>query len=181
MVEIGAFHTIGSLISMLLSSIGYDDDERKRKQRVNNIIKGRTGSAVADVVSPIPSQLVDALWLKGVNKAYQLVTKEEEKIFFDLDTTPAEFMDVTGQLGITAEKMQELGEMYNLAYGDGEFTDKWGNKKKISKDAQEELKLMLLPFTMYNLGFMPAEMGTVGRYKLKAAKQTGKTKKQRSN
>jgi hypothetical protein len=34
---------------------------------------------------------------------------------------------------------------------------------------------------MYNFGFMPAEMGTVGRYKLKAAKQTGKTKKQRSN
>ena len=181
MAEIGVFHTVGSIISMALSSIGYDDDERKRKQRVNNIIKGRKGNALADLLSPIPSQLVDAQVLRGVNKAYQLVTKEEEKIFFDAETTPAEIMDVTGQIGITYEKMAELVEMYNLTYGDGEFTDKWGNKKKISKDAQEELKIMLFPFTMYNLGIFPVEFGTVSRYKLKAAKQTGKTKKQRSN
>ena len=33
---------------------------------------------------------------------------------------------------------------------------------------------------MYNLGVFPAEFGTVGRYKLKSAMETGKTKKQRS-
>ena len=32
---------------------------------------------------------------------------------------------------------------------------------------------------MYNFGFMPAEMGSVGRYKLNQAKRSGKTRKQR--
>lgn len=179
-VEIGAFHTIGALISMFLSKIGYDDDERKRKQRVNNIIKGRKGSAVADLLSPIPSNLVDGQVLRLVNNAYGLVTKEEEKIFFDAETSTFDIYDVAGQLGITLEKGGELQQMFNLAYGDGEFTDKWGNKKKISKDSQEELRLQVIPFFMYNLGVFPAEFGTVGRYKLKSAMETGKTKKQRS-
>ena len=180
MIEVGAFHTIGAVISMGLSKIGYDDDERKRKQRVNNIIKGRKGSAVADFLSPIPSNLVDGQVLRAVNKAYELVTKEEEKIFFDAETSTFDIYDVAGQLGITLEKGGELQQMFNLAYGDGEFTDKWGNKRKISKDSQEELRLQVIPFFMYNLGVFPAEFGTVGRYKLKSAMETGKTKKQRS-
>ena len=178
--EITMFHTMGYYISAILSSFGYDDDEEKRKRRLENYAKGRKGSALADVISPFPQQLVDGLAIKQVNKVYKFMTDKEEKLFFDIDDNKLEYADFAGQVGITLEKISELTQMYTLAYGNREFTDSYGNLKTITKEASEELRIYLLPLTLYNFGLMPAEIGTVGRYKLKQAMKSGKTKKQRN-
>ena len=178
--EISIFHTMGYYISAILSSIGYDDDEEKRKKRLENLTKGRKGSAIADVISPFPQQLVDGFVIKQINNAYKLMTDKEEKLFFDIDDNKFELMDVAGQFGITLEKAGELIEMYNLVYGNREFTDSYGNKKIITEEASEDLKIYLIPIAMYNAGLMPAEIGTLGRYALKQAKSSGKTVKKKN-
>lgn len=178
--EITMFHSMSYYISYLLTSFGYDDDEEKRKRRLENLAKGRKGSALADVISPFPQQFVDGFAIKQVNSVYKFMTDKEEKLFFDIDDNKLEYKDFAGQVGITFEKARELTQMYTLAYGNREFTDSYGNLKTITKEASEELRIYLLPLTMYNFGLMPAEMGTVGRYKLNQAKKSGKTKKQRN-
>ena len=123
---------------------------------------------------------MDGFAIKQVNSVYKFMTDKEEKLFFDIDDNKLEYKDFAGQVGITFEKARELTQMYTLAYGNREFTDSYGNLKTITKEASEELRIYLLPLTMYNFGLMPAEMGTVGRYKLNQAKKSGKTKKQRN-
>ena len=102
------------------------------------------------------------------------------KLFFDIDDNKFELADVAGQFGITLEKGRELIEMYKLAYGNREFTDSYGNKKRITEEASENLRIYLLPLTMYNIGLMPAEIGTLGRYALKQSKSSGKTVKKKN-
>ena len=70
----------------------------------------------------------------------------------------------------------EIIEIAELAFGDGVFTDRFGNKRKISKESQERLKTSVIPSLLYNLGLLPAELGTLTRYQLREAK-TKNTKK----
>ena len=51
---------------------------------------------------------------------------------------------MTGQFGIAFKRADELIDMGMLAFGDGVFTDRFGNKRKISKESQEKLKPLLI-------------------------------------
>ena len=175
-VEIAAFQTIGGLISAMMSAIGYDDDEEKREKRINNIIKGRKGNIVTEFLNPVAHPIVDRMILKGINETMSAITGDDEKIFFDSDTSKLQISDVTGQFGIPLTRGSEIIEIAELAFGDGVFTDRFGNKRKISKESQERLKTSVIPSLLYNLGLLPAELGTLTRYQLREAK-TKNTKK----
>ena len=175
-VEITAFQTIGGLISAMMSAIGYDDDEEKREKRINNIIKGRKGNIVTEFLNPVAHPIVDRMILKGINETMSAITGDDEKIFFDSDTSKLQISDVTGQFGIPLTRGSEIIEIAELAFGDGVFTDRFGNKRKISKESQERLKTSVIPSLLYNLGLLPAELGTLTRYQLREAK-TKNTKK----
>jgi hypothetical protein len=159
-----------------MSKIGYDDDEEKRKKRIDNIIKGRKGNIVTEFLNPVAHSLVDGYILKGINKTMSAITGDDEKIFFDSDTKNLDVGDVTGQYGIAFERGLEVIDLTKLAFGDGVFTDRFGNKRKISKESQERLKTLVLPSLLYNLGLLPAEAGTFTRYQLRETK-TKNTKK----
>ncbi len=175
-VEVAAFQAIGGLITAMMSKIGYDDDEEKRKKRIDNIIKGRKGNIVTEFLNPVAHSLVDGYILKGINKTMSAITGDDEKIFFDSDTKNLDVGDVTGQYGIAFERGLEVIDLTKLAFGDGVFTDRFGNKRKISKESQERLKTLVLPSLLYNLGLLPAEAGTFTRYQLRETK-TKNTKK----
>ena len=114
--------------------------------------------------------------LKGINETMSAITGDDEKIFFDSDTSKLQISDVTGQFGIPLTRGSEIIEIAELAFGDGVFTDRFGNKRKISKESQERLKTSVIPSLLYNLGLLPAELGTLTRYQLREAK-TKNTKK----
>jgi len=175
-VEIAAFQTIGGLISAMMSKIGYDDDEEKRKKRIDNIIKGRKGNIVTEFLNPVAHPIVDRLILKGINETMSAITGDDEKIFFDSDTSKLQISDVTGQFGIPLTRGSEIIEIAELAFGDGVFMDRFGNKRKISKESQERLKTSVIPSLLYNLGLLPAELGTLTRYQLREAKSKNTTK-----
>jgi len=175
-VEVAAFQAIGGLLTAMMSKIGYDDDEEKRKKRIDNIIKGRKGNIVTEFLNPVAHSLVDGYILKGINKTMSAITGDDEKIFFDSDTKNLDVGDVTGQYGIAFERGLEVIDLTELAFGDGVFTDRFGNKRKISKESQERLKTLVLPSLLYNLGLLPAEAGTFTRYQLRETK-TKNTKK----
>ena len=175
-VEVAAFQAIGGLITAMMSKIGYDDDEEKRKKRIDNIIKGRKGNIVTEFLNPVAHSLVDGYILKGINETMSAITGDDEKIFFDSDTKNIDVGDVTGQFGIAFARGLEVIDLTELAFGDGVFTDRFGNKRKISKESQERLKTLVLPSLLYNLGLLPAEAGTFTRYQLRETK-TKNTKK----
>jgi hypothetical protein len=168
--QLAVFHTMGYFISSLLMSWGADDDEKTRKKRLNNIKKGRLGNLVSDFLSPINADVANDITLSAVNQFYSTTTGDDEKLFFGISDR-ASFLERFGQIGIPLTKGQELVQISLLAFGDGVYEDSFGNKRKISKKQQDNLKFVTIPSILYNLGLLPAEVGTYVRNSVREAKK----------
>jgi len=168
--QLAIFHTMGYFISSLLMSFGADDDEKTRKKRLNNIKKGRLGNLVSDFLSPVNADIMNDITLSAVNKFYSTTTGDDEKLFFGI-TDRKPFLENLGQIGIPLTKGKEFVEILGLAYGDGVYEDSFGNKRKISKKQQENLKFIAIPSILYNLGLLPAEAGTYVKNSVREAKK----------
>jgi len=168
--QLAVFHTMGYFISSLLMSWGADDDEKTRKKRLNNIKKGRLGNLVSDFLSPINADVANDVTLSAVNKFYSTTTGNDEELFFGISDRETLF-ERFGQIGIPLTKLEEFVKLGLLASGDGVYEDSFGNKRKISKKQQDNLKFVTIPSILYNLGLLPAEVGTYVRNSVREAKK----------
>ena len=168
--QLAVFHTMGYFISSLLMSWGADDDEKTRKKRLNNIKKGKLGNLVSDFLSPINADVANDVILSAVNQFYSTTTGNDEELFFGISDRETLF-ERFGQIGIPLTKGEEFVEISRLAYGDGVYEDSFGNKRKISKKQQDNLKFVTIPSILYNLGLLPAEVGTYVRNSVREAKK----------
>lgn len=174
-ISIGAAYLLGSLSKWLM---GEEEDEEEEKKRLNNIIKGRVTGVVTDVISPLP--FLDKPIAAGVNmgmdkvqEAMDIAKEERLSIFADTKTDMTKSL---GTLGIALDRGTQLYELYKLST-DGEYTDDYGNKKKISDDNMEYLQYMTGVALLTNIGLMPSEANTVVRNSIRDAKAQGKTEK----
>jgi len=174
--QLAVFHTMGYFISSLLTSFGAEDDEETRKKRLNNIKKGRLGNLVSDFLSPVNADFVNDVTLSAVNQLYSTTTGNDEKLFFGISDRQTLF-ERFGQIGIPLTKAEEFVQILYLAYGDGVYEDNFGNKRKISKEQQDNLKFVAVPSILYNLGLLPAEAGAYVRNSVREAKKNTKKAK----
>jgi len=168
--QLAAFHTMSYFIASSLMSIGADDDEKTRKKRLSNIKKGRLGNLVSDFLSPINQNYVNDVTLSAINVFYRNITGDDKELFFGISDRET-FLEKFGQIGIPIKKFKELIDISFLAYGDGVYEDSYGNKRKISKKQQDNLKFVVIPSIFYNLGLLPAETGTYIRNSVREAKK----------
>ena len=84
------------------------------------------------------------LTLSAVNQLYSPTTGDKEKLFFVI-TDRKPFLENLGQIGIPLQKGEEFIQILYLAYGDGVYEDSYGNKRKISKKQQDNLKYVAVP------------------------------------
>lgn len=184
-VETAVFNTLGVGISMGLyaatkSIIGGEEETPEEQQkRVMNIITGRTGNIISDIVSPLP-KLTDAKIIDGINFLLRTVQEGDEKDVFqffsrDKDT----FYDQLGIFGIGPKYAEELFELSKIAMF-GEYTDNYGRVIKLEPKAQELAVQVFLPKLLYASGYAPVEVGTMSNYATKELKKLKKSKQKAS-
>jgi hypothetical protein len=180
-VEVATFTMISTAATMLLYELskgimGEDEDEEEEERRISNMIKGQITGRVTDILSPIP--FLDKPIAAGVNMAMDKVQEamdiaKEERLSIYGDTK-VDMVKSLGTLGIAAERAAQLYDLYDLA-STGEYTDSYGNTKKISENSRAYLEGMTAVALLTNIGLAPSEANNVVRNSIKIAKSTGKT------
>ena len=174
-ISIGAAYLLGSLSKSLM---GEEEDEEEEEKRLNNIIKGRVTGVITDLISPLP--IFDKPIATGVNMGLDKVQDakdiaEEDKLSIFGDTK-TDMTKSLGTLGIALDRGAQLYELYKLST-DGEYTDDYGNKKKISEEDMEYLQYMTGVALLTNIGLAPSEANTIVKNSVRDAKSEGKTEK----
>lgn len=172
-VEVATFRLVSIGISILLGSLskaimGIDEDDEEYEKRVDNIIKGARTGIFTDIFSPLP--ILD----KPIQEIGAFITQQIE----DATEVPVaiyspkagEYFQSAGLFGIAFERASQLAEIIKLSVT-GEYTDDFGKKKTISSDAQDALKMLIVPALMTNLGLVPSEINTIVRYGIKDSKK----------
>jgi hypothetical protein len=180
-VEMATFKLISAGAAILLGGIanslmGDDETEEEKEKRINSVLKGQATSTVTDILSPLP--FLDKPIAAGVNTAMDKVqsamdVSEEEKLSIYGDTK-SDILQSLGTLGIAADRANQLIELTSLA-NTGEFTDDFGNTKKISGNDQDVLKNMIGLAALVNIGLAPSEVNNVVRNTVKVAKRDAET------
>ena len=185
-VETATFHGLSIAISAAIfdvaaSLMGYEEDEEAKERRLANLRKGRATSVFTDLVSPLP--IVDSAILGAANvllDKFQADIPEDEKFQF-FNKTDKTLYESLGVLGIAIQKLGDFSQIAEMAF-DGTITTEYMGKKRtknIDSETQEMIRNLVLPTAlMYNLGLMPAEVGSALRYVTKAANKMAKTDKQ---
>ena len=167
------------LLYMLTQSLmGSDEDDEEEEKRINSIVKGQVTGRVTDLLSPLP--ILDVPIAAGVNMGLDKVQDamdiaQEDKLSIYGDTK-TEFLKSTGTLGISTERALQLYDLSKLAFT-GEYTDSYGNEKKLSDESMDFLKGMTGLALLTNIGLAPSEANTVVKNAIRIAKSTGKTEK----
>ncbi len=182
-VEVAAFTAISTAAGMLLyelskTMMGEGEDEEEEERRKSNMIKGQITGRVTDILSPLP--FLDKPIAAGVNmamdkvqEAMDIVKEDRLSIYGD---TKVDMVKSLGTLGITLERGAQLYDLYDLART-GEYTDSYGNVKKISESSRAYLEGMTAAALLTNIGLAPSEVNNIVRNSIKLAKSTGKTEK----
>ena len=180
-VEVATFRLVSIGISILLGSLskaimGIDEDDEEYEKRVDNIIKGARTGTFTDIFSPLP--ILD----KPIQEIGAAITQQIE----DVTELPVamyspksgEYFQSAGLFGISLERASQLAEIIKLSVT-GEYTDDFGKKKTISSDAQDALKMLIVPALMTNVGLAPSEVNTIVRYGIKDSKKARKSSQEK--
>jgi hypothetical protein len=89
-----------------------------------------------------------------------------------------EYFQSAGLFGISYERLRQLREVVSLSVT-GKYTDDFGKEKTISSNAQDALKMLIVPAFMTNVGLAPSEVNTIVRYGIKDAKKKTKSEKEK--
>jgi hypothetical protein len=181
-VEVAAFRLVSIGISILLGSLakaimGIDEDDEEYEKRVDNIIKGARTGTFTDIFSPLP--ILD----KPIQELGSFITQNIE----DATEVPVaiyspkstEYFESLGLFGISYERASQLAEIIKLSVT-GEYTDDFGKKKTISSDAQDGLKMLIVPALMTNVGLAPSEVNSIVRYGIKDSKKSRKSSQEKA-
>ena len=172
--ETTSFNAVGYGITQLLSALAgsvFGEDEEEKERRKGYQMMGRGGMVLTDLASPIP--ILDDATLGLVNKITMSMQSEDEKDPFQFFTSPKDFIDLMGTLGIAYDKATKMWDMIKAGYM-GEVSSKYAGKtttKEIPQKAQDVMKTVSLFYFLYNLGLMPAETGYISERILKQAKK----------
>ena len=180
-VEVAAFNAIGAGLSYLTYAIatsilrdatGSDKEEEDKKKvdeidqkYADNLIKGRAGSLVQDVFSPIP--LTDPLFEYAAYQALDAtqsflgIDEAERKNIFKPKWSQ-EGLKALGSLGIAAERTKNLYDVGH-AWATGKITtEAFG--KSTEKDVRQRDKEVLGPLTtlalLNSVGALPSEFNS---------------------
>jgi len=180
-VEVATFRLVSIGISILLGSLskaimGIDEDDEEYEKRVDNIIKGARTGTFTDIFSPLP--ILD----KPIQEIGAAITQQIE----DVTELPVamyspksgEYFQSAGLFGISLERASQLAEIIKLSVT-GEYTDDFGKKKTISSDAQDALKMLIVPALMTNVGLAPSEVNSIVRYGIKDSKKARKSSQEK--
>jgi hypothetical protein len=180
-VEVATFRLVSIAISIFLGSLskaimGIDEDDEEYEKRVDNIIKGARTGTFTDIFSPLP--ILD----KPIQEIGAFITQQIE----DATELPVaiyspkagEYFQSAGLFGISFERASQLIEIIKLSVT-GEYTDDFGKKKTISSDAQDALKMLIVPALMTNVGLAPSEVNTIVRYGIKDSKKARKSSQEK--
>jgi len=181
-VEVAAFRLVSIGISILLGSLakaimGIDEDDEEYEKRVDNIIKGARTGTFTDIFSPLPIldkpiQELGAFVTQNIEDATELPVA----IYSPKST---EYFEGLGLFGISYERASQLAEIIKLSVT-GEYTDDFGKKKTISSDAQDGLKMLIVPALMTNVGLAPSEVNSIVRYGIKDSKKSRKSSQEKA-
>lgn len=152
--------------------MGVDEDDEEYEKRVDNIIKGGKTGMFTDALSPVP--IADKLVQAGgalITQSIEDATGLPTAIY---SPRKEEFLQNAGLFGIAADRAAQLYEITKLSVT-GEYTDDFGKKKTISDDAQDGLKMLIVPALMTNTGLAPSEVNSVIRYAIKDSKKARKS------
>jgi hypothetical protein len=180
-VESATFRLVSIGISILLGSLakaimGIDEDDEEYEKRVDNIIKGGKTGMFTDAFSPVP--IADKLVQAGgalITQSIEDATGLPTAIY---SPRKEEFLQNAGLFGIAADRAAQLYEITKLSVT-GEYTDEFGKEKTISSDAQDGLKMLIIPALMTNTGLAPSEVNTIVRYGIKDSKKARKSSQEK--
>jgi hypothetical protein len=180
-VESATFRLVSIGISILLGSLakaimGIDEDDEEYEKRVDNIIKGGKTGMFTDAFSPVP--LADKLVQAGgalITQSIEDATGLPTAIY---SPRKEEFLQNAGLFGIAADRVAQLFEITKLSVT-GEYTDDFGKEKTISSDAQDGLKMLIVPALMTNTGLAPSEVNSIVRYAIKDSKKKIKSSEEK--
>jgi hypothetical protein len=181
-VESATFRLVSIGISILLGSLakaimGIDEDDEEYEKRVDNIIKGGKTGMFTDAFSPVP--IADKLVQAGgalITQSIEDATGLPTAIY---SPRKEEFLQNAGLFGIAADRAAQLYEITKLSVT-GEYTDDFGKEKTISSDAQDGLKMLIVPALMTNTGLAPSEVNSIVRYAIKDSKKSRKTSQEKA-
>ena len=193
-VETFMFNAIGLGITSTLSNllenlIGEDEEEeggyiekqiKKREakaKKFKNQLTGRTGNALADVISPIP--VLNDIILSQANSLLGLLQEGEDDPWKFFANTKKGLNEQLGVLGIPNEKRLKLTELIKMAQSGKATSEYMGVKstKEISKDAQDKAGYVAVAYALYLAGVLPfSEVGYLSERALKELKKRKKSK-----
>jgi hypothetical protein len=180
-VEVATFRLVSIGISILLGSLskaimGIDEDDEEYEKRVDNIIKGARTGTFTDIFSPLPI-LDKPIQEIGAAIAQQIEDVTELPVAM-YSPKSGEYFQSAGLFGISLERASQLAEIIKLSVT-GEYTDDFGKKKTISSDAQDALKMLIVPALMTNVGLAPSEVNSIVRYGIKDSKKARKSSQEK--
>ena len=181
-IETLTFNTLGYGISQMLSTIaqglmGEDEDDEKEARRQKNLLQGRVGNMISDIVSPLP--ILNEVILQAGNVALGIMQTEEDDPFLFFAHTDKTLIDQMGVLGIGIKKAKLLWNMIQLARTgthEGRYMGR-NYEATISKNAQTQMESVAVVYFLHLLGILPfTEIGYMSERVLKEAQKSRKKK-----
>jgi len=173
-VETAVFNGLGLLLTQATAAasnylMGEDDEEQAAKD-LDNRIKGRKQNVLLDVINPAPP--ADDLVIRAINGVIKMIDDDEDPYqFFENNK---KLIEDLGLISISADKVYELYDFANImASGEYKKENAFGGSKthKLSKDEKKAAQYSTLLLTLYTLGALPAEAGSVARYNMRTIKR----------
>jgi hypothetical protein len=159
---------------------GEEEDEEKRKQRWNNLVKGAVTSTVTDVFSPIPATDLPTKYIFNsiLDQMQYLANVDEADRYSIFTEEKANLAKSYGMYGIAYDKFVKLAEVYRLG-ATGRTVDAFGNEKFVSPEDQQLIFNSSFLLLAVDLGLLPApEISGVINNIVKTSVSSAKTKKQ---
>ena len=173
--ETTTFNLVGLAITQMLSGLSdeKDESEEDRQKRLDNRLKGRGTQIIKDIVSPFPYDLLDETAIDAVNALIRVVSEEEDPYQF-FNQQPENAWERTGMFNIPKQKYDQWNELRKMAFT-GEYKTKpmFGKSrtKQLTGAGQDDMMINFMGYTLYALGLLPAEVGTIVNYNVKSAKK----------
>ena len=173
-VETAVFNGLGLLLTQVTAAasnilMGEDDEEQAAKD-LDNRIKGRKQNVLLDVLNPAPP--ADDLVIRAINGVIKMIDDDEDPYqFFESNK---KLIEDLGLISISADKVYELYDFANvMASGEYKKENAFGGSKthKLSKDEKKAAQYSTLLLTLYTLGALPAEAGSIARYNMRTIKR----------
>ena len=175
--EMVTFYAISAGVRELMFQLtdtlfGYDDDEERKKKRLEQNKKiARTG-LIKDFLSPTP--FLDDAVMEGLKSLISKMPKDSQVDIYGKYDNGSVFQDF-GSLGIAADKGMKVVEIEEMIRTK-EWTDNWGNTKEIPSKYIGDLEVALAMEAAYVVGFLPVEIDMMVRNIVKEVKRNSKSK-----